>query len=37
MLTIWGSKHRFCDGIRRRDFLHHTDEATIVGSKRRDD
>ncbi len=22
MLTIWGSKRRFCDGIRRRDFLH---------------
>ncbi len=21
MLTIWGSKNRFCDGIRRRDFL----------------
>lgn len=21
MLTVWGSKQRFCDGIRRRDFL----------------
>ena len=22
MLTLWGSKHRFCDRLRRRDFLH---------------
>jgi hypothetical protein len=22
MLTIWGSKRRFCDGMSRRDFLH---------------
>jgi hypothetical protein len=22
MLTMWGSKQRFCDGLRRRDFLH---------------
>lgn len=22
MLTIWGSKQRFCDGLSRRDFLH---------------
>ena len=21
MLTIWGKSHRFCDGIRRREFL----------------